>query len=250
MGDTIESELAAMTETNLGHLIPSHLFSNFKIELNDRILTNLIGELDHLLQTSDANSSFKILTLNDKSEQSGKRSYNEGPNDNDAQNDTTISSLSSSCFINKNSKSFLVEMASRLLEIFTSYHNSLVSVFELFEAERQKSASLFDRNNNKAERLASKEELILYQRAILVQKLSRRHYSLLNLLFRHAFDFYNKENNIQEGDEENESDEDETDGPNPNESSVNMMDMSDDQSKSLSKKPNLIQKFHDINRIL
>ena len=61
MIDTIESELQILENSNFPHLIPSHLLSCFKSDINDRILPNFISDIDSLLQTVDANHFFKIL---------------------------------------------------------------------------------------------------------------------------------------------------------------------------------------------
>lgn len=65
MTDPIELELEALNSANLAHLTPSYLFNHFKEELNDRLLINLVNDLDNVIHTIDTNNSFKILSLND-----------------------------------------------------------------------------------------------------------------------------------------------------------------------------------------
>lgn len=65
MSDPIELELEALVSANLTHLAPTYLFNYFKEELNDKILINLVNDLDNVIQTIDTNNSFKILSLND-----------------------------------------------------------------------------------------------------------------------------------------------------------------------------------------
>ena len=65
MTESIELELEALNSANLAHLTPSYLFNYFKEELNDRLLINLVNDLDNVIHTIDTNNSFKILSLND-----------------------------------------------------------------------------------------------------------------------------------------------------------------------------------------
>ena len=69
MSNSIELELEALNAASLAHLTPSYLFNYFKEELNDKLLVNLVNDLDNLIQTIDTNNSFKILSLNDNDRQ-------------------------------------------------------------------------------------------------------------------------------------------------------------------------------------
>ena len=79
---------------------------------------------------------------------------------------------------------------------------------------------------------ATRQELLEYQRAILVQKLSTKHYDLLNLLFRNVFDFYQKSCHFA-GDEEQDEE----------------VYAADERLKG-TRKNLLIENFESINRII
>ena len=215
----IDTELAALESANLHYLIPSFLFDYFKIELNDRILKDIINEFDHLLHSTDTNNSFKIMSLNEKSSKNVLNDSNE--------------SVSSALFLlNKYSKAFILEIGTRLVEIFEKYNSNLMSVFEVIERENRKLTGLVKTS------IISRSQLISFQRSILVQKLSSKHYDLLNLLFRHAFDYYNVTNKVGNDDDD---DDDE---------SGNEDDEEDQMDNDSSSSNNLISKFHELNKIL
>ena len=181
---SIELELEALNAVGLCQLAPSHLLNYFKEELTDRILASLVSDMDNLIQTIDANNSFKILSLND---------HNNCATDNNNLNDSHNSSLSSSLSETtlNSCKSLLADISNKLNQIFAKYNGELSQLIELFE--RQPKPQMF----------ASRQELLEYQRAILVQRLSTKHYDLLSLLFRNVFDYYQKSNQqVDEDDEE------------------------------------------------
>ena len=177
---SIELELEALNAAGLSQLAPSHLLNYFKEELTDRILASLVSDMDNLIQTIDANNSFKILSLND-------HNNGEDHNPNESHNSSLSSSLSETTL--NSCKSLLADISNKLNQIFAKYNGELAHLIELFE--RQPKPQMF----------ASRLELLDYQRAILVQRLSTKHYDLLSLLFRNVFDYYQKSNQQQEDDE-------------------------------------------------
>jgi hypothetical protein len=168
MLESIESELIKLEQANFSHLIPAHLLSYIKNDINDRILPNLIADLDNLLQTIDADNFFKILSFKEIS-----------------------ADLDASCSLSRSSancdglKSSLIEISARLAEILGQYSHELNEYVALFD--RLKSS-----HGEKLLGSSSRQELLLLQRAILVQKLSSKHYDLLGLLFRNVFDLCQK----------------------------------------------------------
>jgi hypothetical protein len=207
MLDTIQQELDILETSSLSHLIPSHLFSYFKIELNDRILPSLILDLDNLLKTIDANNIFKQLSINDD------QLNNTGTNLNDSSASCNSSNVSEGNLTS--SKSSIIEISSRLIEILSKFSNEIFAYVDIFEKQQLKYTKI---------QFMNEQELLVYQRAILVQKLTNKHYDLFNLLFRNVFDFYHKFN------KHNES--------------------SDNTENSFLTKQVLIEKFLKINQIL
>lgn len=200
----IELELEALDSANLSYLSPSHLFNFFKEELNDRLLVNLVNDLDNLIQTIDTNNSFKILSLND----------NNGTNEQSnsicggvaSQNSSLSSSMSETTLTS--CKSLLAEISNKLCEIFSKFNLEIKQLINLFEKQQSKQMNTLkvtQNQNNSLIEFATRKDLLEYQRAILVQKLSTKHYDLLNLLFRNVFDFYQKSCHF---DEENFADDD------------------------------------------
>ncbi len=119
--ETIELELQQIASANLYHLIPSYLFDYFKDELNDRILVNLINDLDSLIQTIETNNSFKILSLNENTD-------NENDNRDRVANSNEqppSSSLNSEVVLLNSCKSLLSDISIRLNEIFTKYSSEI-----------------------------------------------------------------------------------------------------------------------------
>lgn len=92
MPESIELELEALYSTNLSYLTPSYLLNHFKEELNDKLLVNLVSDLDNLIQTIDTNNSFKILSLNDETE-----TTNTGHSQNSSLSSSLSESTLSSC---------------------------------------------------------------------------------------------------------------------------------------------------------
>jgi hypothetical protein len=176
--ETIELELQQIASANLYHLIPSYLFDYFKDELNDRILVNLINDLDSLIQTIETNNSFKILSLNENTD-------NENDNRDRVLTNEEPSSLNSEVILLNSCKSLLSDISIRLNEIFTKYSSEINLIIDLFERQQYQQK----RFNSKIY-FSSRNDLVVYQRAILVQHLSTKHYELFNLVFRNVFDYY------------------------------------------------------------
>lgn len=188
MSDSIELELEALDSANLSHLAPGHLFNYFKEELNDKILINLVNDLDNVIHTIDTNNSFKILSLNDNHKsQEAHEAFTCGTS---SQNSSLSSSLSETTL--DSCKLILGEISSKLNEIFTKYYTEIKYLINLFEKQQLKQESKLKTESNSPYSFADRKELLDYQRAILVQKLSTKHYDLLNLLFRNVFDYYQR----------------------------------------------------------
>jgi hypothetical protein len=211
----------------------------FKQDLNDRILPTLLNEFDHLIQTIDANNSFKILSLCEKNEKTSRESASGSLIGADEPNQTSssISSHLSENMLN-NCKALAIEISTRICDIFTRYDQDLSNYFFLFE---QQQAALSKQNANI--RLMSRSELLIYQRAIFIQKLNTKYFEMMNLLFQSVFDFYQKLfHKEQDGDDEdNESQEQDEN----EETKVDQGEDADDLNRHI-----LIEKFHRINRIL
>ena len=182
MVDSVELELQTLAEVGLWHLAPSHLLGYFKDELNDRLVPFMVSELDSVIKAIEANKSLQILSLNE----SKPKSENE--------------------FLS-NCQSLMVELSGCLFELFTKYSRELNGMLNLFEKQQEKSSS-----DGKGQ-FASRSELLLFQKAVLVQSLSNQHFDLFDTLFRNVFDFYQKtfdseeEENSAENDEEIKSEE-------------------------------------------
>jgi len=212
--EIIELELQQIASANLYHLIPSYLFDYFKDELNDRILVNLINDLDSLIQTIETNNSFKILSLNENTD-------------------------------NENScKSLLSDISIRLNEIFTKYSSEINLIIDLFERQQYQQK----RFNSKIY-FSSRNDLVVYQRAILVQHLNTKHYELFNLVFRNVFDYY--QNSINNNNA-SLSDQDETlvtDGMTEQDDKMNESGLNSSTNMKLNNQI-LLDNFDKINQIL
>lgn len=230
MIESIELELEHLTSANLYHLIPSYLFDYFRDELNDKLLANLINDLDSLIQTIEANNSFKILTLNDDANNINLA----------ANHDTSISSSISETVLNS-CKSLLSDISDRLNEIFSRYSNEINQIINLFEHQQMQQK----RYNSKIT-FSSRNDLVIYQRAILVQKLNTKHYDLFNLVFRNVFDYYQNQSGQDETDLfEQASDSEQDKGMHDSfNNSVHM------RSYSKSSNQILLENFDRINQIL
>ena len=230
MIDAIESELKILENANFPHLIPAHFLSCFKADLNDRILPSLIGEVDTLLQTVDANNFFKIL------------SFKEAANAPDAHvnNSSYSSNVSDNSF---DAKSTFVEISTRLCEILSKYQYELNDYLNLFEKLRTL-------HGMKAQ-FQGRDELLIYQRAIFIQKLSSKHYELFSLMFRRVFDFYQKRSSHSK-EKEDDDEDNEISSNSQGESSPTTcenMDVKEGVEESLLSHP-LMQNFHKINQIM
>jgi len=182
MLESIELELEALDSAHLSHLSPNHLINFFKEQLNDHLLINLVNDLDNLIHTIDTNNSFKILSLNDRD-----------TSVTDSQNSSLSSSLSEDTLTS--CKSLLAEISNKLCEIFRRYNseiNHIIGLFERQQAKHSRPSNTSCSRNTTPILFANRKDILEYQRAILVQKLSTKHYDLLNLLFRNVFDFYQK----------------------------------------------------------
>lgn len=153
----LEFELKQLESANFLHLIPSFLLNNFKDDLNDRVLVNLISDLDVLIESIHTNNSLKELTLNDSNHQG---------------NDSTISN-------DLEHDQFLIEISTRLFDIFNKYF-----------IELKKHLNRIEQLNLKFSKSINLDDLTSYQRSILTEKLNHSHYELLVFLFKKVFDFY------------------------------------------------------------
>ena len=239
MHDTLEQELNVLNSAHLYSLVPSFLYDSFKDELNDRILVNLIYGLDHIIQSVDANNSLMILSLDDDDESSNSRSSSENnstKSNKRKMTDLSYSFLAETVFSSQSQfQSFLIDISTRLVQLFTTYSREVNNYLELFERQERLIAQQTCASSvgvataaaaaNKGFKIMSRQELLIYQRATVVQKLKSRHYNLLNLLFRSVFDFYQKRSDSAAAadDEDNETDEN---------------------------AETLIQRFHTINKIV
>lgn len=154
---TLEFELKQLESANLLRLIPTFLLNNFKDDLNDRILINLVSDLDVLIESIDTNNSLKVLTLNDSNHRS---------------NDSTLSN-------DQDHEQFLIEISTRLFDIFNKYF-----------IELSKHLKRIEQLNSKCPKSINLNDLIGYQRSILTEKLHHPHYELLVFLFKKVFDHY------------------------------------------------------------
>ena len=111
----------------------------------------------------------------------------------------------------------------------------LVSLFETQQMKQMTSMNKCQHQQRPLSKqvvFATRQDLLEYQRAILVQKLSTKHYDLLNLLFRNVFDFYQKSFGLEEDLEEGAGEQDTS------------------TSFKLSKKNVLIENFEHINKTI
>ena len=238
----IDYEIKSLEEANLVQHLPLYLVNYFKDDFNQNVLHTLIKNLDHLIQSVQANNSFKILTLNETANKLGGvgtiRNNESKMNQNESTYlDKSECSLSSSLSDNTMNacKSLLTEIANRLLEIFTHYHGELFAHVKRFEVHTQKYSKLFQ-SDPRSSTFCTRNALLGYQKAILIEKLSSRHHNLLNILFRNVFDMYQQKS--QGETEENDLDN---------------YDQDDEKNSSgdfYSNKDYLIEKFHRINRVL
>jgi len=238
--EIIELELQQIASANLYHLIPSYLFDYFKDELNDRILVNLINDLDSLIQTIETNNSFKILSLNENTD-------NENDNRDRVANSNEqppSSSLNSEVVLLNSCKSLLSDISIRLNEIFTKYSSEINLIIDLFERQQYQQK----RFNSKIY-FSSRNDLVVYQRAILVQHLNTKHYELFNLVFRNVFDYY--QNSINNNNA-SLSDQDETlvtDGMTEQDDKMNESGLNSSTNMKLNNQI-LLDNFDKINQIL
>lgn len=216
--NTIDEELILLEQANLDHVMAEYLFEHFKNDFNQRILKNLIQELDRLVESLDASNSFRILSI---SEQRNQRS--------DAAANTSNSLSSSMCdqmFAHASSKSLLNELAAHLMALFQEYNKNIFQHLTRFEHY-----STRDKNAKTANpKFATKSELLIYQRSILIDKLSSTHYKLFNILFKNVFDTYQQ---MENNSDENDNDE-----------------STEHANENLFRKNPLIENFHGINKIL
>jgi hypothetical protein len=211
----------------------------FKQDLNDRILPTLLNEFDHLIQTIDANNSFKILSLCEKNEKTSRESgsgYVIGPDESN-QTSSSISSHLSENMLN-NCKTLAIEISTRICDIFTRYDQDLSNYFFLFE---QQQGFLSKQNANI--KLMTRSELLIYQRAIFIQKLNTKYFEMMNLLFQSVFDFYQKLFHKEQDDDD--TDNEAREHEQYEETKVEQGEDVDDLHRHI-----LIEKFHQINRIL
>jgi hypothetical protein len=134
----LESEINLLKSKNLISFIPNHLYNYFKIDYNERILNELLNDINRIIDQEDLS---------------------------------------------------VIEISTEVLYSFQNYHKSIKSILNVFENQK---------NVNNIINLPTNEELFLYQRSILTQFFSTKHYNLINLLFQKVFDIYHAANNDDE----------------------------------------------------
>jgi hypothetical protein len=234
----IDNELRQLEEASLVQYLPGYIINHFKDDFNENVLNTLIKNLDQMIQSVQANNSFKILTLNESNLKLGSR--------NDSVAGVAECSLSSSLSETTMSacKSLLIEISNRLLEIFTRYHDDLFRHVKRFEMYHEKYAKYFEADT-RVGCFTSRSDLLTYQRSILTERLSSRHYNLLSVLFRNVFDLYQQQNCSDE-DDENADEEINNDDEEVDEDEEN----NGQSGRQVLNKDFLIEKFHKINMIL
>lgn len=219
---SIDDELTLIESSpSLHPLIPQYLLDYFKKDYNESVLKTLLNELDHLIESVDTNNSFRILSINDDTTLHNTTTT--------AANTSSLSSSqnNSSLILNNTCKTLLLDIVSRLLSIFQAYARQLTAHLTRFDAYTVK----YNDINGRKITFATASEILLYQRAILVDRLSARHYNLLNLMFKNVFDNYQRLEDEGEREEEDEDDEKRNEDENERDEA-------------------LIEKFHQINKIL
>lgn len=184
MLSTIDLELAELESVNLISFIPSFLLNYFKDDFNERLVQTLVNDLDHLIESIYANNSLKVLSLNDE-----QLITDESLNQSASSNTTDNFNLSSA------TKSIGTEISARMLEIFSKYEQEICAHL-----------ARFDRLNKKYSTkpcvvFTDRQEIFVYQRAILMEKLTNKHFDLLNLVFKSVFDMYHKLNQNEDEEE-------------------------------------------------
>lgn len=142
---SLEIEINVLKQKNLFNLIPTYLWTYFKAEFNDRILSHLINELDNLVD----------------------------------------------CHFDD-----INQIINGVEEIFKKYFESIKRFLNLIDSQSKASSQFYNQLLN----LPTYEEISSYQRAILTQNLTPKHYDLLSIIFRTIFDIHNSVNNQQKDD--------------------------------------------------
>jgi hypothetical protein len=228
---TVDTEIRLLEEeASLVQHLPGYIINHFKDDFSDNVLHTLTRSLDQMIQSVQANNSFKILTLNESNLKLSSR--------NDSVAGVAECSLSSSLSESTMSacKSLLIEISNRLLEIFTKYHDDLFRHVTRFELYYNKYGKYFEAGG-----FSNRADLLTYQRSILTEKLSSRHYNLLSVLFRNVFDLYQQQNCSDDDDEDAEIDNDDEEAVDEEKNTTGRHTLN---------KNFLIEKFHKINRIL
>jgi hypothetical protein len=164
---SIEDELDLLETSNLDYLMGEYLLDYFKKDFNERILKNFLHQLNYLIETIEASNSFRGLSISER----------------------TAATRTQLSHANENA---LVDLASRLLDIYHEYEKCLEEHFMRFDVYSRRCSA-------KQQTFASKREILVYQRAILIEKLNTRHYNLFNLLFKNVFDNYQQLESKEEG---------------------------------------------------
>jgi hypothetical protein len=221
MFETIEYELNILNSADLADMIPSYLNEKFKDDLNERIIPKLVIGLDHIIESINTNSHFKI------------KSTQETNYDANINNKHSFSNLN----IFQKDKSVLTDISTFLCEIICDYNNEILNYIKLFQ--EQDFLCLKTSNLKKSNGLMSSQSLIEFQRAIVIQKLKTKHYKLLHLIFQSVFDIYRKMNDDFEKDLQNINNQFLATEPFYNEE--NCVEVH---------KQMLLKQFHEINTIL
>jgi hypothetical protein len=205
---SISVELASLHSAGLSRLVPAYLYEHYKDDFNERILVNLIGDLDHLIETVRASHSFQVLTLNER-----KRHKSMYPSN--RLNSATAASFLPATFFNdsneeeqsgnddvdpdsmngekkssdKSTGSLLDEISERLCDIFERYHHELSNKLNLFD---EQAAIVTSKQGGNIGGIPDRAELLMYQRAILLKRLVSKHYELLVVFYRSVFDYFQK----------------------------------------------------------
>jgi hypothetical protein len=192
--EKIEFEINSLISSKLFNQIPNYLFNHYKNNINYKILPNLLAELDNIIKSIDANNSLEILTLEDAILKLKKNNFCLYPEQ---------------CSEIKQ----IIEVSSRISKVFMKYYNEIFSYINFVESKSSILKPAYDLS--KINNFVDRKELLIFQRAICVQKLKAYHYNLLTALFQNVFDIYQNLKkdwliNNQEGIHETKKQQDQT----------------------------------------
>ena len=152
----LETELSILKSKNLFYLIPNYLYTHFKDEFNDKILVNLVNKLTELSQMDSISEKIFSISVN-------------------------------------------------LNEAFQRYHFQMNEILDSIEKERKFFTEIQEKHKLTSEQqamfqqvltnLATSDQIIFYQRSILIQSFNAKLYNLFSALFQKVFDIYHAANN-------------------------------------------------------